>query len=665
MNNSRVLWILIGVSVFCVLLIVKLFDIQILKNEDSVFYAKRQQNKTEYIKAERGLIYDRNNTLLVYNRNDISFFLDKNFIPASDHRIVARQLSSLFKNNPSYYLRMMKEKSSTICVEKKIPNEKSLLLKNLKLPALYYREDPTRVYHYNNLASHIVGYVDNELNGVDGLEKTFNDVLKGQDGVRLVERTAGGRMITVEEEETEPSVPGLNLQLTIDKKVQTILEEELRNGLKNYDALSATGIIMDPNSGEILALANVSDYDPNNYSDYDSFQRRNRCITDIYEPGSTFKAITLATLIEQDLCSEKEIINVENGSYRFRDKTIRDTHKHKVLSVGGVLEQSSNIGMAKLIQRTDDETLYKYLRGFGFGTDTGVELPGEVKGILNKPSDWSLVSKAFLSFGYEISVTPIQLATAFCAIVNGGILYQPQIVKRLLNPAGETNLEYQPREVRRVISQKTSDRMRELLASVVKNGTGQNAKLDFVTIGGKTGTSKILENGKYSNLNYNSSFVGFFPVENPQVVCLILINSPKVGGYGGLVAAPIFKEVTKRMLISLQETYQNNTPKPNVEREDLQFIKTMNNEMDKSVRLKKTTEVTNSSRKMISSSIMPDLRIYSLRETFAILTDLGVKYSVSGSGKISAQSIAPGSQIKKGSVCRITCTENKNNVISN
>ena len=546
MNNSRVLWILIGVSVFFLLLIVKLFDIQILKNEDSIFYAKRQQNKSEYIKAERGLIYDRNNILLVYNRNDISFFLDNNFITPKDRPIVANKLSSLFKNRRSFYLNMMKEKSSTICIEKKVSNEKSLLLKNLKLPALYYREDPTRIYHYNSLASHIIGYVDENFNGIDGVENTYNDLLKGEDGIRLVERTAGGRMITVKEEETKPAAPGLNLQLTIDKKLQSILEEELRNGLKTYSAISATGIMMDPNTGEILALANVNDYNPNSYSDYDSFQRKNRCITDTYEPGSTFKAITLAALIDQSLCSENEIINVENGKYKYRDKTIMDTHKNKMLSVRGVLEQSSNIGMTKLIQRIDDEVLYKYMRGFGFGTVTGIELPGEVKGTLTKPSEWSLVSKAFLSFGYEMAVTPIQLVTAFSALINGGILYQPQIVKRLLNPSGEINLEYKSREVRRVISQKTSDRMRNLLASVVKNGTGQNAKLDFVNVGGKTGTSKILENGKYSASNYNSSFVGFFPVENPQVVCLILLSSPQVGGYGGLVAAPIFKESNKK-----------------------------------------------------------------------------------------------------------------------
>jgi cell division protein FtsI (penicillin-binding protein 3) len=664
MINSRVFWVLVGVSIFFILLIVKLFELQILKNDESIFYAKRQQNKTEYVKAERGLIYDRNNILLVYNRNDISFFLDNNFITLKDRPIVANKLASLFKNKRSYYLGLMKEKSSTICIERKVSNEKSLLVKNLKLPALYYREDPTRIYHYNSLASHIIGYVDDQLNGVDGIENSFNNILKGEDGIRIIERSAGGRMITIKEEETKESVPGLNLQLTIDKKFQSILEEELRNGLKNYDAVSAAGIMMDPNNGEILALANVNDYDPNNYYEYDDFQRKNRCITDTYEPGSTLKAINLAALLDQNLCSENEIINVENGRYKYRDQIIQDSHPHKTLTVRGVLEQSSNVGMSKIIQRIDDETLYKYLRGFGFGTITAIDLPGEVKGTLTKPSEWSLITKAFLSFGYEMTTTPIQLITAYCALVNGGILYQPQIVKRLLNPSGETNFEYKPREVRRVISQKTSDRMRDLLASVVKNGTGKNAKLDFVTIGGKTGTSKILENGKYSKSNYNSSFIGFFPVENPQVVCLILLNSPKVGGYGGLVAAPIFKEVTKRMLTSLQESYQNDSPKSKDESKDVQFIKAKNIEEPKPVSLKNISKVHPVHQNINTNGTMPDLRRFSLREALVTLTKLGLKYKVSGSGKISSQSISPGSPIKKGSVCKITCSEIKNGVLN-
>ena len=657
MNNYRLLWILIGVSIFFILLIVKLFDLQVLNNEDSVFYAKRQQNKTEYIRADRGLIYDRNQLLLVYNRNDISFYLDNNFIGTKDRLTVAKKLSSLFKNKPSHYIKMMKEKSSTVCIEKKVSNDKGLLAQNLNLPALYFREDPTRIYHYNRIASHVIGYVDEQLTGVNGIESSFNNELKGENGVRIIERSAGGKMITVKEEETKSAVPGLNVQLTLDKKIQTILEEELRRGVIKYKAKSASGIIMDPNNGEILAMANISDYDPNNYFEYDDFQRKNRCITDSYEPGSTIKAITLAALLDEDLCRERDRVDVENGTYKFKGKTIRDTHKNKILSVAGVLEQSSNIGMAKLIQRIDDEPLYKFLRGFGFGNTTGIDLPGEVKGKLAKPSDWSLISKAFLSFGYEMSVTPIQLVTAYCALVNGGILYQPMIVKQVMNQLGESQMIYQPREVRRVISQTTSERMKKMLASVVESGTGHNAKLDIVTVGGKTGTSKIIENGKYSESNYYSSFVGFFPVNNPKVVCLILLNSPQVGEYGGLVAAPIFKEVAGRMLTSEQESLQKQAPKIEENNDDIKFVNAISIEKSSAKKVVKNMTQDQSGVDNKQNKIMPDLKNYSLREALVVLTKLGLKYKITGSGKISYQSISPGIIIKKGNVCKITCSE--------
>lgn len=664
MINSRVLAVLIAVFIFFILIIVKLFDIQILKYEESIFYAKRQQNKTEFIKADRGLIYDRNDILLAYNRNDVSFFLDNRFINAQDRQSVAKKLSSLFRNKPSHYLKLMKEKSTNICLEKKVSNEKTLLAKNLKLPALYYTNDPTRIYHYNNLASHILGYVDEKYSGVDGIESAFDNSLKGEDGLQYIERSAGGRMITVREEDTKPAIPGLNIQLTIDKKLQVILEEELRIGVMKYKASSGSAILMNPNTGEILALANVSDYDPNHFSEFDDFRRKNRCVTDTYEPGSTIKAFTLSALLDQNLCSENELVNVENGVFKFRDKTIRDVHKNKILSVKAILEQSSNIGTVKLSQRIDDETFYKYLRGFGFGTPTSIDLPGEVKGKLTKPSEWSLVSKAFLSFGYELSVTPIQLITAFSALINGGVLYKPQVVKRLYDQSGEIKIEQHPQEIRRVISQHTSDKMRELLASVVKNGTGKNAQLDFISIGGKTGTSKILENGKYSSENYNSSFVGFFPVEEPQLACLVLLNSPKVGGYGSLVAAPIFKEVTKRIVISFQESLEDGSEKAKLKNEKVQFIKARYDEESykADIHQNKNNNITQFFKH--DGNVMPDLKNYSLREAMVILTKLGLKYNVIGSGKIISQSIKPGHDIQKGNVCKLICSENKINMIS-
>lgn len=660
MINSRLLWYVIIASLFFILLIVKLFEVQIIQNEESMFYAKRQQNRSELIKAERGLIYDRNGVMLVYNRNDISFYLDKANISAKERLAVAKKLSSFFKNKPSHYIKLMKEKSNTVCLEKKTASEKGLLLNNLGLPALYYLEDPTRIYHYNNLASHVIGYVDDQLNGVDGIESYFNTELKGENGIRLVERSAGGRMITVKEKETKPANPGSNIQLTIDKKVQTILEEELKRGIDKYQAESAVGIIMNPNNGEIIAMTSLGDYNPNTYSEFSDFNRKNRAITDVYEPGSTMKSICLASLFDQNLCSENEKINVENGIYKFRDKIIRDTHKHSLLTVKGILEQSSNIGMSKLIQRLDDEMLYKYLRGFGFGTFTGIELPGEVKGSLTKPNQWSLVSKAFLSFGYEISVTPLQMISAYSALINGGILYQPQIVKRLLYSSNEVKYEYQPREVRRVISTRTSKLMRNFLVSAVKNGTGKSADLDLVEVGGKTGTSKILENGRYSQSKYNSSFIGFFPAENPQAVCLILLIAPKIGGYGGVVAAPIFKEIVARIITTAEESIKNEKPK---DVEDVKFLKAKNYFSKQSEKNKNiySSSATNSE----NQKIMPDLKNMSINEGLTIIKRLGLKFKVFGSGNITSQSIQPGSLVEEGDLCKITCSDNNKKLVPN
>ena len=274
-----------------------------------------------------------------------------------------------------------------------------------------------------------------------------------------------------------------------------------------YGGTSAVGIIMNPNTGEILSLANMNDFNPNEYWNYSDDDRRDRAVTDTYEPGSTFKGISMSALLDQNLVSENSKVYVENGKYRFRNVTIYDTHEHTWLTAEGVIEESSNIGMAKLIQNINDDLYYKYVRAFGFGNYTSTDLPGEVKGKLKKPNEWSAITKAYMSFGYEIAVTPIQMIIAYSAIVNGGILYQPQIIKRIVTQEGTVLSENEPKEIRRVISSKTSEEMRKMLIGVVENGTGKNAKMDFITVGGKTGTSQKLVNGSYSKSNYNSSFI--------------------------------------------------------------------------------------------------------------------------------------------------------------
>jgi len=484
MINSRALVVLICVFLFLTFLVFKLANIQIINSEELKYYAERQQTKIESIQADRGLIYDRNGLLLAYNRDDVSFYIDLRMLPEKKKKEVAEKFSEAIGKSEKHYLKIMNQSGKTVCLEKKAKRDAAQNLFDYKLPALFYREDPTRVYQYGVIGAHVLGYVNNEYVGANGIEKAFEENLKGENGTRLVERNAIGDMITVADEETKPAIPGDNLFLTIDKTYQGILTEELIKGFETYKGKSVAGIIMDPKTGEILALANAEHFDPNFYWKYDDFQRKNRVITDTYEPGSTFKSITLAALLEEGTCKESDLVNVENGKYKFRNSYIYDTHKHQYLTVKGVMEESSNIGISKLILELDAETYYKYLRDFGFGTYTSLSLPGEVKGNLRSPLNWSKLTKTYMSFGYGLSVTPLQLATAFCSVINGGILFEPQILKKQVDKNGTLIYQSFPVTVRRVISEETSQRMRNILAGVVENGTGKNAKIENISVFG-------------------------------------------------------------------------------------------------------------------------------------------------------------------------------------
>jgi cell division protein FtsI (penicillin-binding protein 3) len=637
---------------FFAALIVKLVDIQIVKSEELKYFARKQQVGVEKIPADRGLVYDRNNVLLEYNRHDISFYADLRMVSSKSKDEIAEKFSLVFGKSKSHYLKLLGGTGKTICLEKKAPSEKAIQLIGFKKTGLFFRQDPTRVYHYGSLASHVLGYVNTDYNGQTGVAQKFNAILNGEEGIRLVEKNAIGDLVSVEDKETKPAIPGNNLYLTIDKSYQSILEEELKRGLKEFGGSSAVGIIMNPNTGEILALANANDFNPNEYWKFSDDLRRNKALTDTYEPGSTFKVITFASLLDQNLCSLHESINVENGSYRFKNVNIKDTHPYNHLTTTKVLEHSSNIGFAKLVQRIDNETYYKYLRGFGFGYNTSIQLPGEASGYLRKPDKWSSLSKTYLSFGYELSVTPIQLITAFSAAINGGILYQPQLIRRQARYDGSLVYDFKPKEIRRVISFETSEILKNVLGGAVKNGTGKKAYSELVSIGGKTGTSQKLIDGRYSRAQYNSSFVGFFPVENPQVAMLILVNSPDVGRYGGLVAAPIFKKVAERIVSNNINDFENNTlDKPVLQVNYAAELREKDSSYDRLRSIEIREAVLNADNRM------PDLTNLTVRDAITILTQLGIQYKVNGSGIIVTQSIAPGKLLKGNEVCVLKSSE--------
>lgn len=666
MINYRALILTFFLFIIFVGLSVRLFNIQITNNEYYKLIADRQQNKPQIVSAERGLIKDINGEVLSYTNANISFFVDTRMMNQQKVDTISSLFAKIFNKDKSYYSNLILNGVKNICLEKKVSMDKALILKNNFIDGLYFEEDFTRVYPYGSLASHVLGYVDKkEMIGIEGIEKVYNDKLKGIDGYYVFERDVLGRIISVNDKLSKAPISGNNINLTLNKTYQKILEEELFNGINKFSGKSASGIIMNPNTGEIYAMANLPDYDPANYEMFSSEIRRNRILTDTYEPGSTMKSISMAILFEEKLIREDELIDTENGTYKIKNVKISDTHPHEKLTVREILEQSSNIGMAKLSTRINDEDFYKYLRDFGFSNPTSIDLIGEAEGYLKKPDQFNLLTKPFLSFGYEISATPLQIITAFSALINGGTIYQPYLLKSVTDQNGKIIEENNPKKIRTVISKSTSELMKNLMLGVVEQGTGTAAQLDNVLVGGKTGTSQKLIDNSYSRNQHNSSFVGFFPADNPKVICLILVDSPEIGKYGGLVAAPIFHEVAKRIVEADLDLIPD---KKNIQRDKsvidqlIADIKSSPVSTSKSYLNIAPVSYNRTNTKKFSSlnrTTMPNLVNLSLRDAIAQLNEIGLKYQINGTGKVVMQSIEPGNNISINDTCIIKCEPNR------
>jgi cell division protein FtsI (penicillin-binding protein 3) len=662
MINSRGLIIFGFLFLIFLLIAAKLYTIQISKHEYYSLIADRQQNKPQIVKAERGTIKDVNGEVLCFTRDDVSFFVDKRMMNPQRIDSITSIFSKVFNNTKEYYKKIIDDGSGNICIEKKVPMNKAIELKKFVTDGYFSQEDYTRIYPYNNLASHVIGYVNHDEEGIEGLEKVYQEELTGNNGNYIFERDVVGRILSIDENLSKAPVTGNTLNLTLNKTYQQILEEELNAGLKKYDGESAVGIIMNPNTGEILALSNLPDFNPANYETSPADSRRNRAIIDTYEPGSTMKSISMSILIDQNLVKENDVIDTENGKFIFKGTRISDSHREGLLTVRGIFEQSSNIGMAKLSTRINDDVFYKYLRDFGFSNTTSISLPGEAPGQLKKPSNFTPITKAFMSFGYEIAVTPLQLISAYSAIVNGGSLYQPYIVKSITDHSGNIVIENKPKKIRTVINKSTSDLMKDFMIGVVQRGTGTSARLDNVLIGGKTGTSQRLVNKSYSASSHNSSFIGFFPADNPKVICYILINAPKLGQYGGLVAAPVFREIVKHIIETDRNLINDNKKienKENLINNLVSDIKTSSkNKADEKVFSHIGTNIPENRTRNISvvnKSIMPDLAGQSMRDAIALLNQLGLEYKIVGNGRVASQSIGSGSPIIPGATCLLKC----------
>ncbi len=648
---------------FYIVVVSELYKVQVVEHQKYLLLAKKQSTKPIIVKAQRGEILDRNGEVLAYTKDEISFYIDRKIADKKTRDSISTVFSSIFGKSKKHYLSLINSnvKRRNILLEEKVPLAKAAMLDDYSFRCLIKREDNSRVYPFGSAAAHVLGFVNKEGRAVTGIEKECDAYLRGKDGRLIRQLDSKRRTVSLREDLSRKAVKGKNVVLTIDINAQKILEKALADGVTKFKGKSAVGIIENPNTGEIIAMANIPNFDPNHYNYFDSYRLRNRAITDRYEPGSTMKSVTMAMLLDNGLVNGDAKVNTENGKFRYKTVTIRDDHKYPWLTVKEVLEHSSNIGMIKLSEKISPDEFYLYLRNFGFGNVTGIKLPGETSGSLKKPTSFTAVSKPFMSIGYEIAVTPIQVANAYSAIVNGGKLYHPFVIKAVKDGAKIISRN-RPELIRTVINSKTSKILRAWLTGVVKEGTAQAAQVKGLTIGGKTGTSQKLIGKKYSHSQYYTSFVGFFPAEKPKLVCYIMVDSPQKSKYGGTVAAPIFKNVVEGLLALDPTLGKENLHEDNNKGYEELLVNVKKGERKKEViTVADLSERGNSalvspgSKGFFKRSTMPNLLGMNKRDAAAALNAMGVSYTVKGHGKVVSQSVKPGVPIRKKMKIKLVC----------
>jgi cell division protein FtsI (penicillin-binding protein 3) len=534
-------------------------DLAVLRGPAFARLAAMQHRQRIELEPRRGPIVDRNGEALALSVDVPSIFLRPREFAGQEARLPALAAAL------GLPLHAVREKTASaqpfVWLKRQALPRESEAVEHLGLRGIYTVEEARRFYPHHGLASHVLGFVGVDSQGLEGLERRLDRSIRGEPAYIEADRDARGRAMLTGGVQQAPA-QGSRVELTLDASIQDATERELAGGVAAAKAAGGAAVVLDPTTGEVLALANVPGYNPNQpgtMSDRAWRDRiRDRAITDPYEPGSTFKAILAAAAIEERVVSPTDMIFCENGRYAIGKWTIHDSHPHGWLSFAEVIQYSSNIGATKVGERLGRERYARYLQAFGFGARTGIELPGETPGIMRPVDAWARIDLATHSFGQGVSVTTLQMAAAFAAIANGGVLMRPFLVRRIVAPDGDTEFEAEPAAVRRVISQKTARTVTALLRRVVeeKGGTGSKAKLEDFPVAGKTGTAQKvnLHGGGYSSKRIGS-FVGFVPADAPRAVILALIDEP--GGpssYGGVVAAPVFRGIATAVLKRLGVT---------------------------------------------------------------------------------------------------------------
>jgi len=523
-------------------LAVQLYHLQIIEYGDLLARAQRQQQHMIEVAPKRGEIFDRQMNPLAMSLAVDSIFADPSEIP--DRKMVADLLAPVLRLDARDLLGRLTNSRSFCWVKRKVTPEEANRIRELNLKGIYFQQESKRFYPKGDLAAHVVGYVGLDDKGLAGLEYGMDKIIRGRPGRVLLATDARRKSFQSTEWAGEP---GKNVVLTLDEKIQYITEKALAEGVAKWQAAGGVAIVQNPNTGEILAMASQPTYDPNDFAQSSPRALQNRGVSWVYEPGSTFKLVPVAAVLEEKLAHPDEVINCQMGSIVLAGHVIHDHKRFGSLSVRDVVVNSSDVGVIKLGLRLGEQRLYKYIRNFGFGEKTDIELPGEERGLLKPPSRWSGISIGEISIGQEIAVTGIQLVTAYSAVANGGVLFEPRLIRDLF--LSQVHDPMPPVPGHRVISERTASLMKQFFTAVVERGTGKAAQLGSYSCAGKTGTAqKIDPSGAYSKSHYVASFVGFAPVERPAITILVVIDTPVGAIYGADVAAPVFKSIAEQTL---------------------------------------------------------------------------------------------------------------------
>lgn len=667
----------------------RLVQVQVIESERYKALARTQYEDKLELRAIRGAILDREGRPLVSTATVASIAADPRMLGAETDPLARHLAGILHEPLPLIRKKLSTRGTNFVWIVRQVDPAVAAKVDTKRFPGVIIMEEPKRVYHYDDLAGQLLGFTDLDCRGISGLELQFDASLRGMDGYEIRLRDGLGRAKPALEYPRVEAVNGEDLRLTIDLDYQAIAEEALRRGVEESEAESGLVVMMDPATGEILAMANHPRLHPAKAGTVERGVTRNRAVTDMFEPGSVFKIVTASAALEHGLVRPTDKFFAENGSYkvplpRGRFRTITDTHEHGTITFQEAVEVSSNIVMAKISDKVGAELLYRSARDFGFGTKTGVELPGEIRGELKKPTDWSGTTLNTISYGYEVGVTPLQIAAAYCAIANGGTLYRPTIVLR--ERAKDTSPKT-PQVIRKVVSRETAAIVSSFFVGVVERGTGTGAHVNGVAIAGKTGTARKVLDGQYNQKSYTATFAGFFPANDPKVVCVVMLDTRSFKYSGGQTSAPIFKAIASQVL-GLSDRFAGTViasaeipgalavpSVTNVELSSALYLLAESGFQVESsgkgnfvvgqsprpgtklqeggtVRVEVAPERNPAAADMVE---VPDLRSVSVRRAMNSAAHSGLTLSVRGSGIVVSQSPGAGEHVRRGAVVQVQC----------